>query len=64
MNNLISCTDSPIGAKSYSPVWSEAECGVIRIDICPGFGGIFVFFTKIMTKLKRQIIKNQKIINR
>jgi len=58
MINSISYTESPIGAKSYSPVWSEAECGVNRIDICPGFGGIFVFITKIMTKYKHQIINN------
>jgi len=40
MINSISYTNSPIGAKSYSPVWSEAECGdkeLMRIGVLAGF---------------------------
>jgi len=40
MINSISYTYSPIGAKSYSPVWSEAECGdneMIYAGVLAGF---------------------------
>ena len=47
---------SPVRAKYYSPVWSEAECGICEVNNKLRFGGIFDFSTKIVTKLGGRII--------
>ena len=55
MINTFGYAKSPIGAKSYRPVWSEAECGDKEIIYVWDLAG-FLPCAKIMTNCKYQII--------
>lgn len=49
MINSSAYSQSPIGAKLWLPVWSEAECGKLKRGQVRVLAG-FLTFSKIMTK--------------